>query len=144
MKTFNLKNYFIAIMMIMATFSFAKADDLTESNKNMTLSINSYINLLQNGNTANIEKLFADDVKFNIRRGDQVLTHGKKEELAFFAKNKNLVQQCTVVSSIVMNSNNYSLVKVSMIYDSFTRENYVTMIKSGTEWKITEVSSDFK
>ncbi|MFC5282580.1 nuclear transport factor 2 family protein [Pedobacter alpinus] len=144
MKTINLKKSFVAIMMMVATFSFTKADELTEVSKSMTFSINSYINLIKDGETKGMEKLFADDVKFNITRGNQILSHGKNEELNFLAKNKNLIQQCSVVSSVMMNSSNYSLVKVSMIYDNFTRENYVTMIKSGKDWKITEVSSEFK
>jgi len=144
MKTINLKKSIAAIMVMVATFSFAKANEPTEVSKSMAFSINSYINLIKDGETKGMEKLFAEDVKFNITRGNEIFSYGKNEEFAFIAKKKNLVQQCSVVSSVIMNSSNYSLVKVSMIYDNFTRENYVTMIKSGNNWKITEVSSEFK
>lgn len=144
MKTFNLKNYFIAIMMMVATFSFAKANDLTDGRESMTYSLNSYINLIKDGETKGMEKLFVDDAKFTITRGNEIVSHGKKEELSFIAKHRNLVQQCSVVPTVLMKSSNYSLVKVSMIYDNFTRENYVTMVKTGNEWKITEVFSEFK
>lgn len=144
MRSFNLKTTLVAVVMMFAALNIVKADDLTDSKKSMHVSINAYVNLIQKGNITNMEKLFAEDAKFNITRNGKIITHNKKEEMAFLTKNKNLQQQCSVVSSVIINTNNYSLVKVSMVYDNFTRENYVTMIKSGNDWKITDVSSDFK
>ena len=64
--------------------------------------------------------------------------------LEFFKSNKNIEQICTTSTSIVESNNNVAIVKVSMKYDDFVRNNYVTIANTGNGWKITNVYSVFK
>jgi len=144
MKNFNLKKSILALVMMVATISFAKADDRTESMQSMSASINNYVNLIKFGDVKNFNKIFTEDAKFTISSNGKVVSHSKSEELSFLTKNKGVTQQCEVLSSIMVNTESYTLVKVSQVYDTFTRENYVTLVKSGNDWKISSVSSEFK
>lgn len=144
MKNFNLKNSILALVMTAATISFAKADDRTASLQSMNTSVSNYVNLIKYGDLSNFNKMFAEDAKFSISANGKSTTHSKNEEYTFLNKNKGVTQQCEVISAVVVNTDSYTLVKVSQVYDSFTRENYVTLVKAGNDWKINSVSSEYK
>ncbi|HET8830113.1 MAG TPA: nuclear transport factor 2 family protein [Pelobium sp.] len=144
MKKFNLKKSILAIAMIVATISFANANNPTESRQNMNDCVSNYINLIKYGDLTNFNKMFTNDAKFSISANGKTVNHSKAEEHRFFLKNKGVTQQCEVLSSVVVNTESYTIVKVSQVYDTFTRENYVTLVKFGNNWRINAVSSEFK
>lgn len=144
MKNFNLKKLTLALVMTVATISFVKADYRTEINQSMDASINNYINLVKYGDLTNFNKMFTDDAKFSISANGKTVSHSKAEEHRFLSKNKGVTQQCEVLSSVVVSTESYTIVKVSQVYDTFTRENYVTVVKAGNDWKINAVSSEYK
>ncbi|WP_017260287.1 nuclear transport factor 2 family protein [Pedobacter arcticus] len=144
MKIFNLKKSFLAIVMLTATISFAKTDDGTATVQTMDVSISNYVNLIKYGDLSNFNKIFTDDAKFSISANGKTTSHSKSEEYGFLAKNKGITQQCEVLSAVVVNTESYTLVKVSQVYDTFTRENYITLVKAGKDWKINSVSSEYK
>ncbi len=130
--------------MMVATVSFASASDRSDSGQSMNASVSNYVNLIKYGDLSNFNKLFTDDAKFSIATNGKAVSHSKSEELAFCSKNKGVTQQCEVLSAVVVNTEAYTLVKVSMVYDTFIRENYITLVKAGKDWKINSVSSEFK
>ena len=144
MKNFNLKKSILAIVMVVVSIGFAKAGNQTQSAQSLNESVNQYVNLIKYGDLTNFSKMFTDDAKFSISRNGAVVSHSKSEELNFLKKNKGVTQQCEVLSSVVVNTEAYTVVKVSMVYDTFTRENFVTLVKAGKDWKINAVSSEFK
>ena len=130
--------------MLVASVGFVKADDKTQSAQSLNESVQQYVNLVKYGQLENFNKMFTEDAKFSISRNGKVVSHTKAEEFAFLRKNKGVTQQCEVLSAVMVNTEAYTVVKVSMIYDGFTRENFVTLVKSGKDWKINAVSSEFK
>lgn len=144
MKNQKIKITFLAIVMLLGFNSFAKTGDDPDYKKSIQFSVNSYINQIKFGKSAELSKILADNVKFNMSRNGKIYTHGKKEELALFAETKNVVQQCKVEQAVIITTKNYTLVKVSSVYENFVREDYITLIKSKDNWKITDVTTDFK
>ena len=144
MKKINLKKSILALAMTVATISFATANNRTQSFQTMDACVNSYVNLIKYGDVSSFNALFTEDAKFSISANGKVINHTKAEELNFFKKNKGVTQQCEVQTAVMVNTDSYTIVKVSQIYDSFTRENFVTFVKSGKDWKINAVSSEFK
>jgi hypothetical protein len=143
MKTQKLKTIFIAFVLLLGFNSFAKATKIKD-NSSIQYSIDSYVDRIKNGFSSDFSSVLADNVKFNIPRNGKIITHGKKEELAFLATQKNTIQQCEVETEVLVKNNNYSLVKVSSIYSSFVREDYVTLMRSNDKWEITDVTTDYK
>ncbi len=144
MKKINLKKSILALVMIVASISFSKANDRTESTQNINDCVSDYVSLIKYGTVSNFNKIFTDDAKFTIATNGKSVQHTKSEEYNFVLNNKGVIQQCEVLSDVVINTSGYTIVKVSQVYDTFTRENYVTLIKSGKDWKINAVSSEFK
>jgi hypothetical protein len=144
MKTLNFKTILIAIALLTGFNSFAATNHSLGEIKNVQFSVDTYISKLKTGYSADLANILSDDVKFTITTNGRTFTHGKSEELAFMKQNKDAVQQCKIVSTVLASRENYNLVKVSMVFDTFTREDYVTLVKSKDHWEITDVSSEFK
>lgn len=144
MKNFNLKKSILALVMTVATISFAKANNPNGSAQSMDLCVSNYVNLIKYGDVSNVNSIFTPDAKFSVAANGKVINHTKAEELSFLQKNKGVTQQCEVLSAVILNTDTYTIAKVSQVYDTFTRENYVTLVKSGKDWKISAVSSEFK
>jgi hypothetical protein len=144
MKNQKIKIAVLAIAILLGFNSFAKTGDDPVYKRSVQFSVNSYINQIKFGKSAELSKILADNVKFNMSRNGKIYTHGKKEELALFAENKDIIQQCKVEQSVIITTKNYTLVKVSSVYQNFIREDYITLVKSKDNWRITDVTTDFK
>ncbi|MEO5910030.1 MAG: nuclear transport factor 2 family protein [Pelobium sp.] len=143
MKTQTIKTLFVAIFLV-AGISFAKADERNIDNKSLQYNVETYIKKIKTGYSEDFSNILSNDVKFNLERNGKMMTHGKNEELAFMKSNVGIIQNCKLASSALVSTTNYSLVKISMIYPTFVREDYVTMVRTNQSWKITEVTSIFK
>lgn len=107
-------------------------------------AINTFVDAMTRGRVAGLDGVLDNSAEFNMMRGKQMLSFTKKEMLEFFKSNKNIEQACTTSTSIVESNNKVAIVKVSMKYDDFVRDNYVTIANNGSSWKITNVYSVFK
>ncbi len=171
MKTLKSKTFLLSLL-LMASFSFAKADEtirsmlLANSNEyahdsfiaakkqiytdekldkeSVQYTVNAYIAKIQLGYySKELKNIYADNVKFNINRNGNIITHGKAEELAFMKANQGVKMQCKVTSNMIFSSDSYCLVKVSSKFSNFVREDLVTLYKINKSWQITEVTSVF-
>ncbi|MFD0765524.1 nuclear transport factor 2 family protein [Mucilaginibacter lutimaris] len=141
MKTF--KSVTLGLVLL-ATCSFAKANDVPDVNLTKTHAINTYVNAMTLGRISNLSQVIDKSAKFDIQRGNTVLSFDKKQMTDFLKEEKNVEQACTTSTRIVENSADITVVKVDMKYDHFTRSNYVTLANTGNGWKITNVYSIFK
>jgi hypothetical protein len=107
-------------------------------------AINTYIDAMTHGKSADMGKVLDPTAKISILRGKQVVSFSKKEMLDFLETTKNVEQVCTTNTQVIENDANQSVVKVDMKFDSFVRTNYVTLANTGNGWKIINVYSVFK
>ena len=142
MKTLN--TIIIALALIVSTLS-TKADPRT-SKERLTIpnAIKGFQEAFVNGKIKGFSELLDDNVKFTVSRGDKVITYNKDETMESLRKSANTVQNCETSHEIVETLPNQAVVKISMKYETFTRENYVTLTESDAGWKITHVSTSFK
>lgn len=108
-----------------------------------TYAINTYIDAITRGRTANLNDVVDNSATFNMLRGRHVLSFDKKQMLDYLRKNQDIEQTCTTNTSIVENSPRLVIVKVDMKYENFVKSNYVTIANTGAGWKITNVYSVF-
>lgn len=129
---------------LLATCSFVKASDVPSENLTKTHAINTYVDAMTRGRVSNLAQVIDQSAKFDIQRGNTVLSFSKKEMTDFLKGEKNVEQTCTTSTRIVENNADMAVVKVDMKFDHFTRSNYVTLANTGNGWKITNVYSVFK
>ncbi|TAE41596.1 MAG: hypothetical protein EAY66_01350 [Sphingobacteriales bacterium] len=140
----KLKTILVAFLMLSGTL-LASAHTQPEQDKGtLAFSITAYLNMVNSGNTKDYAAVLADDVKFNTTRGGKIITHGKSEELEFIRRVGNVKQNCKTEYSTINTADNFCVIKVTMTYDSFTKENIISFSKTDNGWKITDVTSVFK
>jgi hypothetical protein len=129
---------------LLAVCGAAKANNISDDKLTANHAINTYIDAMTRGKLAGLNDVVDQTAEFNLLRGKTVLSFSKSQMLEFFNSNKNIEQTCTTSTSVVESTANVTIVKVSMKYDDFVRNNYVTIANTGNGWKITNVYSVFK
>jgi len=128
---------------LLVVCGIAKANTIDEK-VTPNYAINTFVDAMTRGKLAGLDAVLDKSAEFNMLRGKKMLSFTKSEMLEFFQSNKNIEQACTTSTSIVESDNKVAIVKVSMKYDNFVRDNYVTIANKGSSWKITNVYSVFK
>jgi len=141
MKTIKITS--LALSMILL-FVNAKADKpKNRATLTMKFSITAFIDADARGICDGLTDIIANNAKFNMMRGDQMISFNKKEIINSMENLRGVQQNCTTKYNIVEAAGNYVLIKVEMKYPTFSRFNYVTMNECSDGWKITNVSSIF-
>ncbi|MBL4677702.1 MAG: nuclear transport factor 2 family protein [Mucilaginibacter sp.] len=140
MKT--LKNL-TAIVALVLTCSFVKANDVPAINLTRVHAINTYLDAMTRGKIADLNQVVDASAKFSILRGKSILSFDKQQMTDYLKDQKNIEQACTTSTEVVESNSHIAVVKVDMKYNGFTRSNYVTIANTGNGWKITNVYSVF-
>ena len=140
MKTFQVTITIIFLLLC----NIAKADKpKRHAAFTMQFSISTFINADTRGKCYGLDDIIADNAKFDMMRGDQMITVTKKQLLNHMEVLRGIEQNCTTKYAVLETRGNYALIKVEMKYPEFSRINYVTMNDCSDGWKITNVTSVF-
>lgn len=140
MKTLKLTT----IIGLLLLFGTAKADKpKTHAAFSMKFSITAFIDADARGICDGLADIIADNAKFDMMRGDQMITVTKKQLLNHMEVLRGIQQNCTTKFDVLETRGSYALIKVQMKYPTFIRINYVTMNECSDGWKITNVTSVF-
>jgi hypothetical protein len=145
MKTLN-SLLFVAILFL-STIAAKAADGpvpVKKAKLSQSYAVNTYVNAISQGKLAGLDNVIDASAKFSLMRGDKVLCFDKEQIMKFMNANADVKQDCTTTTTMVENNPDYTVVKVDMQYENFTRSNYVTLTNTGIGWKIINVHSVFK
>ncbi|TAH00006.1 MAG: hypothetical protein EAZ15_10045 [Sphingobacteriales bacterium] len=138
MKT--LKSLLFATL-ILATVFVANATTPKKPKPTLEFTINTYLSVLNSGKISDYANLLADNVKFNSTRNGKLFSHDKTEELDFIRRVGYVNQNCKTNYETVSAENNFCVIKVKMVYEGFTKENFVSLTNSDKGWQITDVTT---
>ena len=125
-------------------FGTAKADKpKTHASFSITFSITAFIDADARGLCDGLADIIADNARFDLMRGNQIISINKKQLLNQMETLRGVQQNCTTKFDILETRGSYVLIKVEMKYPTFVRVNYVTMNECSDGWKITNVTSVF-
>jgi len=100
-----------------------------------------FMNAAAHGKLAGLDEVMDKDLEFNMKRGERTITVNKAQALDFYKASENVEQSCKCSTSIVEDNDRYSVMKVEMKYDTYTRVNVVTIKDTVSGWKITKVDT---
>ena len=100
-----------------------------------------FMNAATHGKLARLDEVMDKDLEFNMKRGERTITVNKAQALDFYKASENVEQACKCSSTIVEDNDRYSVMKVEMKYDTYTRVNVVTIKDTTSGWKITKVDT---
>ncbi len=143
MKT-KVKALFAAVLLTVSSATMAangpdKGLNLSSAN----LAIDSYLDVITEGQSANVEQLFGTDFKQRIN-GQHPKTHTRSEVIGFLKKQKGEKLNCKTTTTILEQSADYAVAKVTMQFDHFTKIDYITLTKENNIWLISSSVQSYK
>ncbi|MBE8712322.1 nuclear transport factor 2 family protein [Sphingobacterium hungaricum] len=127
--------------LVFSMSSFAKTAN-PYKNASAPSIVDSYIQAVSMGNTKYSKYLFTEDFKF-IQANKNSKQYNKKELTAFLKKQEGFIMNCETSYKIIEQNKDFSVAKVTMVFPSFTRTDYVTLSNSDKTWAITQVVTTF-
>ena len=122
-----------------------KADPRTNKAKlTVQAAIKGFVDAFANGKIKGFSEMLDPDVTFTTTRRGEVISFTKTEMLDDLKKSANIVQNCQTKYEIIESLPNQALVKVTMKYENFSKENLITLTDSNKGWRITKISTSFR
>jgi len=149
MKTIA-KTFATAALIAVSTFAMAAAKPAGDNSKKVTvnlstadLAIDHYVAVMTEGQSAGVEQLFTSDFNQKVQVSE-VKTNSRSAVISFLKKQKGEQLNCKTSTTIVQESADYMLAKVTMQFDGFTKIDLVTLVNDGGNWKVSQSINSYK
>ena len=144
------KTFAAAALIAVSTFNMAAAkpagDNSTKSTVNLStadLAIDHYVAVMTEGQSAGVEQLFTSDFSQKVQASNDQ-TNSRSEVISFLKNQKGEQLNCKTSTTIVEQSSDYMLTKVTMQFDGFTKIDLVTLVNDGGNWKVSQSINSYK
>ena len=142
MKKRTLKSILAGIVLL---FICVTANAITKPNTGKLTRdevVKIYIDAITSGNVSKLDNVLADDLQFNIQRGDYVNTLDKNQLIDYLKNNTTSDPSVKITTTVMREDDNSSVIKVEFKYDGYSRTDEVTLNKT-FGWVITTVACTF-
>ncbi|MGV3706774.1 MAG: nuclear transport factor 2 family protein [Arcticibacter sp.] len=140
MKT--LQTLTAAFLIVFSMSAFA-ANEPSSKRAGMNHAVLTYIDAFTQGDTRGLPAILDENVKFSSTKADKVVSYNRSQIVQSLKQLQNIKQNCETSYSVMEYNNAQALVKVNMIYQDFTKVNYVLMENTSEGWKIKSVTSTY-
>ena len=138
----NLKNLAGLLLTILSMSAFAADGEKSEKLK-IDYTLNTFVDAMANGQMEDLRDILDERMKFTVVRFEKVISYSKSQFLNSLKQSENVVQNCDTDYEMEKIGSSHALVKVIMIYESFTKINYINLKNTKAGWKITSISSSY-
>lgn len=124
---------------LLAISTTAMAANGPDNNLNLAtanLAVDTYLDVMTEGQTAHLEQLFTADFNQKIQ-GKTNRTHQRAEVIKFLKKQKGERLDCSTSAEIIESNADYAVAKIIMQFDGFSKIDYITLVKEENLWKIS-------
>lgn len=107
------------------------------------LAIDNYVSAFTEGNSDFADHLFTKDF---VQKIDAVQSkeNSKSEVIKFLKKQKGELMNCQTSTEMIEETSSYAIAKVIQKFENFTRIDFITLEKTGSDWKIAKAVSTYK
>jgi hypothetical protein len=144
------KTFAAAALIAVSTFTMAAAKPSGDNSKKATvnlstadLAIDHYVAVMTEGQSVGVEQLFTSDFNQKVQVSE-VKTNSRSAVVSFLKKQKGEQLNCKTSTTIVQESADYMLAKVTMQFDGFTKIDLVTLVYDGGYWKVSQSINSYK
>jgi len=149
MKTL-VKTFAAAALIALSTFTMAAGKPEVANPKKAVvnlstadLAIDHYVAVMTEGQSAGVEQLFTLDFSQKVQASED-RTNSRSEVISFLKKQKGEQLNCKTSTTIVQESGDYMLAKVTMQFEGFTKTDLVTLLNDGGSWKVSQSINSYK
>ena len=130
-----------AIIMISSFSSFAAEKTNPLKNVESGKVIGSYLEATTLGSIELNKFLFADDFQYSNSANDD--TFNKREYTDFLKAHKGVNFDCKTSYEILDQSGKACMAKATMVFEKFTRVDYITLSQDQDGWKVSKVVTTY-
>jgi len=148
MKTLE-KTFAAAALIAVSTFAMAADKPVSKSEKaNVNLStadfaLEHYVVVTTEGESTGVEQLFAEDFSQKIQSAN-AQSHSREAVVKSLKKQKGEKLNCAISTDIIEESAEYMVAKVTLKFEDFTKTDLVTLVREGSEWKVSKSINSYK
>jgi len=107
------------------------------------LAIDHYVAVMTAGQSTGAEQLLTTDFSQKVQAVEDK-TNSRSEVISFLKKQKGEQLNCKTSTTIVQESADYMIAKVTMQFEGFTKTDLVTLVNDGGNWKISQSINSYK
>ncbi|MEN5059046.1 nuclear transport factor 2 family protein [Sphingobacterium kitahiroshimense] len=107
------------------------------------LAIDHYVAVMTEGQSAGVEQLFTADFSQKVQASEDK-TNSRSEVISFLKKQKGEQLNCKTNTTIVQESGDYMIAKVTMQFEGFTKRDLVTLVNDGGNWKVSQSINSYR
>ena len=143
------KTFTAAALIAVSTFAMATEGPgakATKANVNLStadFTLDHYVAVTTEGESAGVEQLFADDFNQKIQ-ATTAQSHNREAVIKSLKKQKGEKLNCTVSTDIIEESADYMVAKVTLKFENFTKTDLVTLERVGNDWKVSKSINSYK
>ncbi|MFZ4263712.1 nuclear transport factor 2 family protein [Sphingobacterium sp. HJSM2_6] len=134
----------VSLFTIASISVFAKKPKATLNSAVIEQVVDAYINTTVKGNTEFVNQLFDNNFVQRFQTDHKQAAVTKAAYIKHLKSQEGIAFDCDTQFDIIEKSEHYSIAKVSLSFDTFTRIDYVSLQWEDQAWKIKEVNSVFK
>ncbi|WP_312338512.1 nuclear transport factor 2 family protein [Sphingobacterium sp.] len=148
MKTL-VKTFAAAALIAVSTFAMAAEGPVSKSEKttiNLStadLTLDHYVAVTTEGESAGVEQLFAEDFNQKIQASN-AQSNSRSDVVKSLKKQKGEKLNCTISIGIIEESADYMVAKVTLKFENFTKTDLVTLERVGNDWKVSKSINSYK
>ncbi|MBB2951192.1 nuclear transport factor 2 family protein [Sphingobacterium sp. JUb56] len=149
MKTLA-KTFAAAALIAVSTFTMAAGKPEVANPKKAVvnlstadLAIDHYVAVMTEGQSTGVEQLFTADFSQKVQASEDK-TNSRSEVISFLKKQKGEQLNCKTNTTIVQESADYMIAKVTMQFEGFTKSDLVTLVNDGGIWKVSQSINSYK
>jgi predicted DNA-binding protein YlxM (UPF0122 family) len=107
------------------------------------LAIDHYVGVMTEGQSAGVEQLFTSDFSQKVHASNDQ-TNSRSAVISFLKKQKSQQLNCKTSTTIVEQSSDYVVAKVTQQFEGFTKTDLVTLVNDGGNWKVSQSINSYK
>ena len=137
-------------LIAVSTFTMATAKPTGDNSKKAVvnlstadLAIDHYVAVMTEGQSAGVEQLFTSDFKQKVHASEDK-TNSRSEVISFLKKQKGEQLNCKTSTTIVEQSRDYMVAKVTQQFEGFTKTDLITLVNDGGKWKVSQSINTYK
>jgi len=106
-------------------------------------AIDHYVVVMTEGQSAGVEQLFTSDFSQKVQASEDK-TNSRSEVISFLKKQKGEQLNCKTSTTILQESGDYIIAKVTMQFEGFVKTDLVTLVNDGGNWKVSQSINSYK
>lgn len=137
----NLKSIVLGLLFLVVAVA-AKATGNQPSGK-LTKNdvLNIYMNAAAHGKIEGLDKVLAEDVQYNMVRGERTISIDKTQMMESFKAGQNVDQNCKCSTTTIEDTDERLVVKFDMKFEGYTNTHVITIVNKGYGWEISKVDT---